>query len=123
LIKAGSKINGIGVFANKNFKKGETIYKIPEGRIINYPTRNSPFIGNNRWLSDEIVLNYVNHSCEPNAVFEIGEEPRLVAVEDIKEGDEITVDYNKTEIGGVETPCNCGSENCKGFFLSTGRRK
>jgi SET domain-containing protein len=44
-------------------------------------------------------------------------QPKLVAKRDIVVGEEIVVDYNETEVGGVEVPCNCGSDKCRGFFL------
>ena len=74
------------------------------------------YIGDGISVSDEKVLNWVNHSCEPNARIDT---KRLVltAIRDISPNEEITVDYNDTELAGSRVACNCGNENCKGYFV------
>ena len=53
---------------------------------------------------------FVNHSCDPNSIStEIGD----VAKRDIKEGEEITVDYSNEVVGIINVPCRCGSQNCR----------
>ena len=42
--------------------------------------------------------------------------PKLIAIRSINVGEEITVDYGKTELKKNKIKCNCGSKNCKGYF-------
>lgn len=114
-----SRVHGLGVFTLRSITKDEMFYKVPMDNILHWAKRRCAYIGNNRWVSDIFVLNSVNHSCEPNAILDIsGETPMLVAIRDIEEGEEITVDYNETEKGGILIPCSCGSEKCRGKFMT-----
>jgi SET domain-containing protein len=114
-----SKIHGLGVFTSKDIAEGELFYEVPVDNILHYAKRRCAYVGNNVWVSDEFVLNYINHSCNPNAVLDIsGDVPKLVSIKDIKNGEEITVDYNSTEEGGTLIPCSCGAEGCKGEFMT-----
>ena len=36
---------------------------------------------------------------------------------DIASDEEITVDYDKTETGGVKVPCTCKAQNCRSTFM------
>jgi len=118
LIKKESKIHGLGIFTNKNIKKGETFYQVPMDDISDIQKSQFAFIGNNQWVNDPLVLNWVNHSCCPNTILEIKKrKPILISKRDIGIGEEITCDYNKTEKGGNKISCNCAEKNCKGFFI------
>jgi len=117
LFKAPSKIQGIGIFTDRDIKQGKGFYEIPLDVILRKPTPGCAYIWENRWVSDERVLNYVNHSCDPNTDFITRETPHLRSIRPITAGEEITVDYNKTEKRGTEVPCNCQSPNCRGSFL------
>jgi hypothetical protein len=118
LIKKDSTIHGKGIFTNREIQSGETFYIVPTDKICHYPKSKCAFVGNNVWIDDETVLNYVNHSCSPNASLDISnKQPKLVSLRRINKGEEITVDYNKTEKGGKRVPCTCGSKNCRGYFL------
>lgn len=116
LFKSKSQIHGRGIFTAKDISAHETFYKIPLEHILHEPKKGCAFIGNNTWVSDEEVLNYVNHSCNPNSVLELSEIPRLVASRKISIGEEISVDYGLTENSGTNVPCNCRSSNCRGYF-------
>jgi hypothetical protein len=59
-------------------------------------------------------LQYINHSCRPNAFFDV-DNLQLVALREIEEGDEITFFYPSSEWKMSETfTCNCGEHNCLG---------
>jgi len=116
-----SGIEGMGVFALRDFKKGEVVYSFEKGRIAdaidtqNISKEESRYldkIGDNEFEIIEPPARYVNHSCDPN----IDEKERAAyALRDIKQGEEITIDYDK--IAYLEKPfeCHCGSKNCRGF--------
>ena len=58
-----------------------------------------------------------NHSCDPNTGVrnnELGAYD-FVALRDIKQGEEITWDYETTEFISIAVPeCHCGSPKCRG---------
>ena len=117
LIKKSSSIHGVGIFTNKPICKSEIFYEVPTKYLFTKPTPNCAYIGDNRWVLDEDVLNYVNHSCDSNSILNISGIPKLIAKREISINEEITVDYNKTEKNGVKVFCNCKSKNCKKYFL------
>jgi len=54
---------------------------------------------------------YLNHSCDPNAM---RRGVKVSAWKEIREGDEITIDYRLNAFGGESSTCLCGSANCDG---------
>ena len=82
-----------GVYATREYKIGETIKKL-EGTIILKPTKESIHIGNGMHIID-YYGQFINHSLEPNVRIELN---NIIAIEEIKPFDEITFNYNETEI-------------------------
>lgn len=117
LLKLPSKIHGLGIFTSRDIREKEEFYIVPTNQVFHKATPKCAYIGNNTWVSDEQVLNYVNHSCEPSALLKVMNTPRLISRRLIRAEEEITVDYNLTEQGGNKVPCNCRSQNCRGYFL------
>ena len=117
LVKKKSRIHGIGIFTQKDIKKDTVFYEVPTELISNKPKPKWAHIGKNSWVSDEKVLNYINHSCDSNSILDISGLPKLTAKRDIKAEEEITVDYNETEKNGNKVLCNCKTEKCKKYFL------
>ena len=116
--KAKSKIHEIGIFSTEKISAAERFYEVPMEVIYSEPRSRCARIGDDKYVDDPEVLNYINHSCDPNTELEIdGVKVFLLAIKDITEADEITCDYNKTELDGKKTKCNCGSVNCRGYFL------
>lgn len=118
-IKKPSRIHGTGIFTTRDIGRGETFYRISFDKLFHEPHARCARIGEALWVSDEEVLNYVNHSCNPNAFLDLTKEtPRIVARCKIKTGEEITVDYNRTEgLDATRVECNCQAQNCRGYFL------
>jgi hypothetical protein len=64
-------------------------------------------------LSDCEPPDYVNHSCEPNSG--LSGQITLVAMRDIRPGEEITYDYAMSDGSPYdEFVCSCGSPQCRG---------
>lgn len=114
-----SKIAGKGVFANRDFKKGEVVLNwhpkfLNKEELLNYSDQKE-YIYRDKgktFLMMEPERN-INHSCDPNTKANT-EGFCDIAIKNIKKGGEITSDYS-----GSSNPdfiCNCGSKNCKGFF-------
>jgi SET domain-containing protein len=125
-----SNLGNKGLFAKNPIKTGSTIFRF-EGRIgtDEETDAESMQIGENEFLESTIGFdNFLNHSCNPNC-FVDWPTMNLVANQDIKIGEELTVNYNTFEydlvnmVQNLAFKCNCGSEECykevKGFaFLS-----
>lgn len=61
-------------------------------------------------------LECINHSCEPNCFFDTTT-LQLVAIKDIKEGEEMTFFYPSTEWNMDRAfQCKCGCDNCLGVI-------
>lgn len=114
-----SKINKKGVFANRNFKKGEVVLEwhpkmLKKSEVRKMPTDKRHYVYKS---GDEYFLmrspeKYVNHSCDANTEARNG---RDVATRDIKKGEEITSDYTK-QGSSTSFICMCGSQKCRGFI-------
>lgn len=62
---------------------------------------------------------FINHSCSPNAeAHDIEGRIWIVAVRDIKAGEEITFNYNYDLEDYREHPCKCGAANCVGYMVA-----
>ena len=130
-VMKGNSIAGYGIYASRDIKKGEMIFK-GEGRpqkIITkrfveknwdedekmhfrryaYPVSDELFI---LWDEDPSEWAPQNHSCQPNTTFS---GLNVLAIEDIPKDEELTLDYAEFLNENMETfECRCGSPNCRG---------
>ena len=115
-----SEIQGKGVFAAKDFKKGEIVLDWSDSPVFTpeqaekIPEEERKYVyyeGNKRVLVKP-PARYVNHSCDPNTFCR---DFCDIAKRDIKKGEEITEDYSKENNPFFRLDCNCGSKNCKGI--------
>jgi SET domain-containing protein len=113
-----SKLQGKGLFALKDFKKGEIVLNwnsdnkyLSKDEVENLPDDQKRYIAvhNGRYLLIAEPERYMNHSCDPNTQNKIGID---YALKDISKGEEITGDY-ENEGTLVGFACNCGSKNCR----------
>lgn len=131
-----SKIAGNGVFAIKEITGGQTIYflngelctlyemlkRVDEGK----EEPSDPLeVEDEEYLDLDEISRTFNHSCNPNSY--IRGKNELVALKDIKIGEEITFDYSTTMNDNEEKiknagralwtcKCHCGSKNCRGII-------
>lgn len=120
-----SPIQGKGIFAIKDLKKGEAIFTA-KGPLIHYPFlpnfRKGPHwlnVGNKTWMMplEKTPWRYINHSCAPNAGLQ--GRTQVVAMEPIHSGQEILIDYSITESHpDWEMKCQCKVPNCRGAIRS-----
>src|SRR5712692_909743 len=119
---AGNK--GKGVFALRDFAKGEFVFRRRHGRVI--ANRDIPFLSGEDqrhlceldWDTCAILLPpgcYLNHSCDPNAM---RSGVKVFAWRSIRPSEEITIDYRLNAFGGQRSTCVCGSVNCSGEIIS-----
>ena len=132
--KAGKK--GMGLFAARDFKKGEIILydditKLPKytlKEIIELHRKNpnliadhEEYVGEGKYVINISPESFVNHSCDPNAYVEFTEIGKkfLIALKPIKKGEEITKDYQLAAIDQIDKKngwvleCKCGSKKCR----------
>lgn len=136
VILSRSKIQGLGLFASKDFDKSTMIIEYIGELIRNevgnrreklYQARHNSiymFRLNEDSIIDATVngglARYINHSCNPNCVAETlsldcGTRIIITTRQVIERGDELTYDYkfdfedNKEE----RIPCLCGAGNCR----------
>ncbi|MFH1029797.1 MAG: SET domain-containing protein [bacterium] len=120
IIVKKSKIRGKGVFAARNFKKGEVVIKwewkkvFSKDEVKKLPEEIVKYISkyNGKYILMGEPERYVNHSCEANTKDVNGAD---VAKRDIKKGEEITACYSNEGILNSFI-CKCGSKNCKGVI-------
>jgi len=116
--KKFSKIHGVGIFAKRKILKSACFYKVPLNNVCKKPKAKCARISDDKYVFDGEVLNWVNHSCEPNSRLDVsGKNPLLIAIRGILPGEEIVVDYNKTEKNNTKVKCDCKAENCQGYFF------
>ena len=118
VIIRNSKIEGKGVFAGTDFKKGDIVMKWDDSVIL---TKNEAkkipkmyrkylVFFKSQYIMAQSPEKYLNHSCEPNT-----KEGKLcdVAANDIKKGEELTTDYSINAPPHIKMKCVCGSKKCK----------
>ena len=115
-----SRMDGTGVFAARGIKRGEIILNIkgePKHWIVKDKKSSEAGpnwigLGKNLWLDVREPAVFLNHSCAPNAG--IRGRVQLVALKDIKAGEEIHFDYSVTEEDKLwEMNCKCGTSLCR----------
>jgi D-alanine-D-alanine ligase-like ATP-grasp enzyme len=130
-IMKGNSIAGYGIYANRDIRKGEIIFK-GEGRaqrIITkrfvekhwnedeklhfrryaYPISDEVFI---LWDDDPSEWAPQNHCCTPNTEFD---GLNVLAISDISKGQELTLDYANFLDEHMEPfDCQCGTKLCRG---------
>lgn len=133
IVIRNSDIAGKGVFANENIKKGEMIYslggelctldEIMKRVFDGVEDQSDPLgIDEEMYLDLDEISRTFNHSCNPNSYLKGKSD--LIAMRDIRAGEEITYDYSTTmsdnrekieKAGGTlwTHKCNCRSENCR----------
>ena len=93
-----------GVFANRNFKKGEIVIKYNLKNLTQKEYQNLP--GNEKKFTHshlgKIYLysspeRYVNHSSNPNTIQNLKDKCDI-ALKDINKGEEITTDSSRDDI-------------------------
>ncbi len=113
-----SKISGKGIFAARDFKKGEVVLKWDSSRALSeqeakaLPEEEQDYIS---FLGGKYILmqppeRFVNHSCEANTS---AKNFCDIANRNIKKGEEITADYEEVLPHWQEMDCRCGSKKCR----------
>ena len=130
--------DGRGLYATKDIKEGTKIIDYVGKIITKKKTEVSDkfdnskpiylFNLNSRYdLDGDVQFNtarLINHSCYNNCEYEgKGLKLWVVAIKDIKKGDELTCDYGFSyDSDYKQFPCNCGYKYCVGYIVRAGSR-
>jgi SET domain-containing protein len=124
-----SRIAGQGLFAGQDIKQGTKIIRYIGEKITNEESERRLDTGNvyifgldERYSIDgstpKNTARYINHSCDPNCHTEqFGRIIWIVAIRDIKAGEELTYNYGYEIDEEPAEPCHCGAKHCCGYIL------
>jgi len=132
LIVRSSDVHAAGVFTTAPIKRRTKVVeytgpiiskeegdKIYENRDITYLFS----VGKNGDVIDgHGIAAFINHSCDPNCeTDEIKGKIWIIAIRDIRPGEELTYDYNLFD-GAENDPahCHCKAKHCRGSLYSVG---
>lgn len=119
-----SKVNGMGMFAKEDIKKGGIVFikgghiltrkEVFSSGIINsyLPIDDDYVIGARNKEEEASIKLCNNHSCNPNCG--VRGEITFVAMTDIAQGTELTIDYCMVDNEDYIIDCKCGNPNCRG---------
>jgi uncharacterized protein len=124
--RVGRAKTGLGLFATKAFRKGQTIVEYRGRRITSEQAFEIERKGHNRYLfeinkqwtidgsSRRNLGRYVNHACEPNAHAVMRRTGKLefAASHWIEPGEEITIDYGEDYFDLLLAPKGCKCMTC-----------
>ena len=105
--------NEKSLHSNENFKAGAIVSLFAAATVQTVPTYLTVQTGTNEHITlNPTVLQYCNHSCNPNVFFDTTKF-QLIALKDINAGDELTFFYPSSEWDMTQSfTCACGSKNC-----------
>jgi SET domain-containing protein len=119
-----SPIHGYGVRALRDFQSGEVVAEVEGVLYQEHEIEDDKYC---LWVDDDFYLDmvdqtrWINHSCDPNTEIEAeldgqgGAWARVVAIRDIRTGEEITYDYGFPE--ELAEPCSCHTPKCAGWIV------
>ncbi len=116
---------GQGVFALRDFAKGEFIFRRRYGKVVTkreierLSEEDRRHLCELDWETSALLLPpgcYLNHACDPNAM---RKGVNVFAWKDIRQGEEITIDYRLNAFDGGRYECLCGSVNCPGYVINS----
>lgn len=125
-----STIHGTGGYARKPIAAGTQVIeyvgeKITKAVSVKRCDASNAYIFtlNNEFdLDGDVPWNparFINHSCAPNCEAEQdGDHIWIVALRDIRPGEELTFNYNYDLVDYREHPCRCGAANCVGYIVA-----
>jgi SET domain-containing protein len=125
-----SPIHGRGVFAQTQIPAGSCVIEYVGEKVTKAESLRR-CEGDNQYiftLDDEFDLDgnvpsnparFINHSCAPNCAAELDEgRVWIVALRDIKAGEELTYNYNYDLEDYRDHPCRCGAPGCVGYIVA-----
>ena len=125
-----SPIHGTGGFARVDIPAGTRVIEyvgeiISKQESLERCERSNEYIfaiDEERDLDGNVEWNparFLNHSCEPNCEARlIDGRIWLVAIRDLRAGEELTFNYSYDLTDYREHPCHCGANKCVGYIVA-----
>ena len=136
-----SRIHSKGVFAKKDIPEGARVIEYVGEKITKAESDRRAVIPMKRHKSNNVhgavyifqlnkrhdidgdvywnTARYINHSCAPNCETELARgHIWIIALRDIKKGEELAYNYGYSYEDYKEHPCNCGAAKCPGYILA-----
>lgn len=122
-LRVGKSKTGKGLFATSLIPKGSCIIEyigkpIAEEKLYGIKNKYLFEIAKNKTIDGNIPENkarYINHSCRPNCEAEgPSGHVYIMAIKNIKEGEELTYDYGKEYFDENIKPKGCKCDKCMG---------
>lgn len=119
-----SKISGRGLKAAEDFKKDKVIgriqgsFKFKVNKNMKDVLGHANWVGvkKNVWIDPTYPYKFLNHSCVPTAGVR---GLTLISINNIKKGEEITVDYSTIEGDRRwKMSCTCHNKSCRKIIKS-----
>ena len=103
-------------YVGKKIDKQEALRQCEaENPCVFYLDEEHDLDGNVEWNP----ARFLNHSCSPNAEAQDADgRIWIVALREIKAGEEVTFNYNYDLVDYREHPCRCGATNCVGYIVA-----
>jgi SET domain-containing protein len=129
-----SHIDGKGVFAAQPIKKGTRILEYTGEKISRQEATERVAQGNVYVFffdpqydidgnTPKNRARYINHSCDPNCESDIiAGRIWIIALRDIRAGEELSYDYGYELDDYEQRPCRCGATNCCGYIVDKAYR-
>jgi len=120
-----STIQGKGVYANRDYSKGNIVLEIDDSDVVKDHSKLSKkqwefdcdFLANGKVILMRPPEKFINHSCDPNTyVKTIDQIRKVIARRDIKRGEEITYDCSINGDNDGIFVCHCGAHRCRGKY-------
>jgi uncharacterized protein len=115
----GEAALGKGLFASEAIFKDEVIAvfdgKIYEAKKASDLPQDAADhaiqVSSHQWKDSNGIARFINHSCEPNVGYRGVD--TLVAMRDVKKGEELTLDYEMSENSDRRMMCKCKTPSCR----------
>jgi SET domain-containing protein len=128
LIIRSSNIHAAGCYTTAPLAKGARVVEYTGDRVSKaegerlYKDKDYTYLfaldGGTHMVDGYGMAMYINHSCDPNCeTDEFDGRIWIIALRNIKAGEELTYDYNLFDGIGAES-CNCGARRCRGTMYS-----
>ena len=129
LIIRSSDIHAAGCYTTTKIRKGTFVVEYtgplisPEQADEIYDGRSTTYLfglrDGKRIIDGHGTAMFINHSCDANCeTEEIDGHVWIIAVEDIKAGEELAYDYNLYDGDDDPCICTCGAKKCRGSMYS-----
>lgn len=111
-----SKGSATSVMALREFPRLSRICRV-SGHLLPYRCYNTRQLATGIHVYDPLFLGLITHCCDPSVFLDLSE-MRIWALQDIKKGDRLTMDFASTEDKMLrQFECRCRVAKCRGWIL------